>query len=94
MTRVDASRFPGLRRVFEGYLHEDFVAEYGSAAAAIAAFRADADAAEARAFRDEARRFLALTSALDFAQVQRLVTRVGSRWIPASREDLEAVLGA
>lgn len=92
MTHVDASRFPELRRVFEGYLHEDFVAEYGSAAAAIAAFRADADPAEARAFRDEARRFLALTSALDFAEVQRLVTRVGSRWIPASREELESVL--
>jgi hypothetical protein len=93
MTHLDA-HFPELRRVFEGYLHEDFVAEYGSAAAAIAAFRADADAAEARAFRDEARRFLALTSALDFAEVQRLVTRVGSRWIPASREELESLLGA
>jgi len=45
MTHVDASRFPELRRVFEGYLHEDFVAEYCSAAAAIAAFRADADSA-------------------------------------------------
>ena len=94
MTHVDASHFSELRRVFEGYLHEDFVAEYGSAAAAIAAFRADAEAAEARAFRDEAQRFLALTSALDFAEVQRLITRVGSRWIPASREELESVLGA
>jgi len=94
MTHVDASRFPELRRVFEGYLHEDFVAEYGSAAAAIDAFRADASAAEARAFRDEARRFLAATKALDFAEVQRLVTRAGSRWVPGSREELETVLGA
>jgi hypothetical protein len=94
MTHLDPSRFPELRRVFEAYLHEDFVAEYGSAAAAIDAFRADASAAEARAFRDDARRFLALTSPLDFAQVQRFVTRVGSRWIPDSRDALEAVLGA
>ena len=94
MTRVDPSRFPELRRVFEGYLHEDFVAEHGSAAAAIEAFRADASAAEARAFRDEARRFLAATSALDFAEVQRLVTRVGSSWIPGSRGELERVLDA
>jgi len=93
MTHLDASRFPELRRVFEGYLHEDFLAEHGSAAAAIAAFRADADAGEARAFRDEARRFLTLTTALDFEDVQRLVTRVGSRWVPASREELETVLG-
>jgi hypothetical protein len=94
MTPLDASRFPELQRVFEAYLHEDFVAEYGSAAAAIDAFRADASAAEARAFREEARKFLALTSALDFAQVQRFVTRVGARWIPDSRDELEAVLGA
>lgn len=94
MTRLDPSRFPELRRVFEGYLHEDFVAEYGSAAAAIDAFRADANAAEAQAFRDEARRFLVLTSTLDFAQVQRFVTRAGSRWIPGSRDELETVLGA
>jgi len=94
MTHLDPSRFPELRRVFEGYLHEDFAVEYGSAAAAVAAFRADASAAEARAFRDEARRFLVLTSALDFAEVRHLVTRVGSRWIPGSREELETVLDA
>ncbi len=92
MTHLDPAHFPELRRVFEGYLHEDFVAEYGSAAAAIDAFRVDANAAEGRAFRDEARRFLSVTSALDFAEVQRLVTRFGSRWIPESREALETVL--
>ena len=94
MTHVDPSHFPELRRVFEGYLHEDFVAEHGSAAAAVEAFRADASAAEARAFRDEARRFLDVTSALGFAEVQRLITRVGSRWIPGSREELETVIDA
>jgi hypothetical protein len=94
MTHVDPSRFPDLQRVFEGYLHEDFAAEYGSAAAAIDAFRHDATTAEARAFGKEARRFLKLTRALDFAEVQHLVTRVGSRWVPGSREELERVLEA
>lgn len=92
MTHVDLSRFPELRRVFEGYLHEDFTVEYGSAAAAIEAFRADADTAELRLFRDEARRFLASTSALEFAHVRQLVARLGARWIPESRADLEAAL--
>lgn len=92
MTHVDPSHFPELRKVFEGYLHEDFVAEHGSAAAAIEAFRADASVAEAHVFREEARRFLTATRALDFADVQRLLTRIGSRWIPGSREQLEAVL--
>lgn len=94
MTHLDPLRFPELRRVFEGYLHEDFLLEYGSAAAAIDAFRADASAAEARAFHDEARRFLLQTAGLEFAEVQFLVTRVGSRWTPDSREELVAVLGA
>jgi len=92
MTHIDASRFPELRRVFVGYLHEDFAAEYGSAAAAIAAFHADAGTAEQRRFRDEARRFLAATSALELAQVQRLIGRLGARWIPASRAEIDAVL--
>ena len=92
MTHVDLSRFPELRRVFEGYLHEDFLVEHGSAAAAVKAFDADASAVERRMFRDEARRFLAATSALEFSQVQRIVTRLGSRWIPDSRADLENAL--
>lgn len=92
MTHLDPAGFPVLQRVFGGYLHEDFVAEYGSATAALDAFRADASAAEARAFHDEARRFLAITRAVDFADVQRLVTRIGSRWTPRSRTELEAVL--
>ncbi len=92
MTHFDASRFPALRRVFEGYLHEDFLVEHGSAAAAVRAFTADASPSERRLFRDEARRFLAATSALEFGQVQRLVARLGSRWVPDSRAELEALL--
>ena len=94
MSHVELSRFPELRRVFEGYLHEDFLVEYGSAAAAIDAFSADASTAELRMFRDEARRFIAATSALDFANVQHLITRLGSRWTPESREELERALTA
>jgi len=93
MTHFDASRYPELRRVFEGYLHEDFVQEHGTAAAAIEAFRADASPAERRRLRDEARRFLAATATLDFAVVQNLIARLGSRWTPASRDELETVLG-
>ncbi len=92
MSHVDVSRFPELRRVFEGYLHEDVLVEYGTAAAAIQAFHADAGAAERRSFRDEARRFLVATSALDFAQVQHLITHLGARWIPGSRGELEEAL--
>ena len=92
MRRVTASDFPALHRVFAGYLHEDFSVEHGTPAAALAAFLEDADAAESRRFVKEARRFLARTAALDFAAVQELVGRLGSRWTPPSREALIALL--
>jgi len=88
MTNLRASDFPELRRVFSAYLHEDFVAEYGSAARAIGAFLNDANATERRAFEREARRFLEVTTPLELSDKQALVERLGSRWIPRSRKAL------
>jgi len=84
--------FPELQRVFAGYLHEDFPEEHGTAAAAIRAFYADAGEFERHKFKQEARRFLEPTRPLDFEDVKVLVGRLGSRWMPASRTDLESVL--
>ena len=39
MTR--APDFPELRRFFEGYMHEDFMHEYGTAEGALRAYEAD-----------------------------------------------------
>ena len=50
MTRVAPSAFPALRRVFGGYLHEDVLAEHGSAEAAFRAFRAEASPADSGGF--------------------------------------------
>lgn len=92
MTRVHASDYRELRRVFSGYLHEDFLQEYDSAAAALRAFEADADPGERRRFRAEATRFLRATASLPFADVSALLNQLGSRWAPASREELVAAL--
>ena len=46
MKRGAAFEFPELKRVFSGYLHEDFAAEYGSPEAALRSFREDASPAE------------------------------------------------
>lgn len=85
MKRVKASDFPELRRVFTGYLHEDFVEEYGTPEAALRTFSEDASAAERERFRAEVRRFLEVTAALDFAKLRALLDRLGSRWSPPSR---------
>ena len=87
-----ASDFPELRRAFTGYLHEDFLEEYETPAAALRAFQDDADPAEHRRFGTEARRFLDRTASLDFDEVRTLIAGLGCRWTPPSREALMALL--
>ena len=92
MTRVTPSAFPALRRVFGGYLHEDVLAEHGSAEAALRAFRADASPAELRRFRKDITRFLAQTATLDLDELRRILYKLGCRWVPPSHEALIALL--
>ena len=92
MKRRAASEFPALERVFSGYLHEDFAAEYGSPDAALRAFRDDASPAEWRLFQREVKRFAAIANDGDFEHVRRLIHRLGSRWTPPSREALLTLL--
>ncbi|MEP7305077.1 MAG: contact-dependent growth inhibition system immunity protein [Acidobacteriota bacterium] len=92
MKRLKASDFPGLQKVFSGYLHEDFLDEYGTPAAALRAFRDDADPAERLQFSTEARRFLERSGQVPFNEVRVLVARLGCRWTPPSRHALIALL--
>jgi len=92
MTRGAASEFPEMERVFSGYLHEDFAAQYGSPEAALRAFRDDASPAEWRRFQREAHRLARLTTERDFDQVCRLLQQLGSRWVPRSSDALIALL--
>lgn len=92
MKRIPVSEFPTLRSVFTGYLHEDFLEDYDTPAAALQAFEEDAEDDERRRFRAEVTRFLAATAHLDFADVLPLLSRLGSRWTPPTRDALIAVL--
>jgi hypothetical protein len=92
LTRVTPSAFPALRRVFGGYLHEDVLAEHGSADAALRAFRADASPADLRRFRRDVTRFLAQTATLDLEELRGVLHQLGCRWIPPSRDTLVALL--
>jgi CdiI immunity protein len=92
MTRGAASEFPEMERVFSGYLHEDFAAQYGSPEAALQAFRDDASPAEWRRFQREAHRLARLTTERDFDQVCHLLQQLGSRWVPHSSDALIALL--
>jgi CdiI immunity protein len=92
MTRGATSDFPELERVFSGYLHEDFAVQYGTAEAAIRAFREDASPAEWRRFQREVTRLLKLASDRDFDHVCRVLEQLGSRWAPSSLVELIGVL--
>ena len=92
MKRVEVADFPELQRVFSGYLHEDFLEEHETPAAALDAFREDATEAERRHFRNEAKRFLDRTAELEWHDVRELLSRLGCRWIPPSRRALTALL--
>ena len=92
MKEWKASEFPVLRRVFSGYLHEDVLEEYGTAVAALRAFREDANTSERLRFRTEARRFLEQTALLDLKEVRARLSRLGCRWRPPSRKALVALL--
>ena len=90
MKPLRASDFPELHRVFAGYLHEDFVQEHGTPEAALESSLTDASGAERRRFLAEIRRFLEATEPLPFDEVRILIERLGSRWVPASRDELVA----
>ena len=92
MTRGEAPGFPALARVFSGYLHEDFAAEYGSPEAALRAFHEDASPAEWRLFQREAKRLAGIAEERDFESLCELVQQLGSRWIPPSRDALVTLL--
>lgn len=92
MSHDSAPDFPELRRVFSGYLHEDFRAESGTPEEALRRFWADANPNERRRFKREVDRFLAHTADLDLAGVRGLVQQLGGRWNPPSRQAVVAAL--
>jgi hypothetical protein len=91
MTRARSS-YPELRRVFAGYLHEDFLVEAGTPEAALRAYLADASPTERRRFQREVSRFLAHIATLDFAAARDLFNDLGARWTPPSHAALVALL--
>ena len=94
MTRAKNADFPELRRFFGGYMHEDFVQEYGSPTGALAAFEADASPAERRRLHAEAAQLLTLVESQEFSTSRALLSELGCRWAPKSSAALRGWLAA
>ena len=92
MTR--APEFPELRRFFEGYMHEDFVHEYGTPEGALRAYEADASEPERRRLRNDATKMLAAVEACSLADARALLGSLGAKWTPRSLAALKKWLAA
>ena len=89
---IDAREYAALVRFLRGYLHQDAVVEYGSAAGAAQQFRKDADEREAAIVHSELERLLAETSTLSIADLNRTFQQLGSAWHFRWREEVEEIL--
>ena len=88
-----ANEFPALISFVRGYLHEDFPEVHGSARAAAAAFCAEATKDEHRQLAKELEALVRIAAGRSMRDLRRFVTRdLGSRWEPASREELADIL--
>ena len=93
-SRLDPLDYAALTRFLRGYLHQDAVAEYGSARAAAQQFRKDADEGETAIVHSEFERLLAETSTLSVADLNRIFQQLGSAWNFRSREEVKQILEA
>jgi hypothetical protein len=87
----DPGDFPALREFFPAYLHEDFGEEYGSAAQAMAALRADAGDDQIHNVRKEWKILRQQFAGHPLRSLQRALGELGAAWQPQSERELQAV---
>jgi len=82
--------YSALRQFMHGYLHEDYLEEYGSAEDAAAEFWQDADPEEREKVATEWRQFLKATSELPVTTVRRVMSdNFGSAWNFSEKEEFD-----
>jgi CdiI immunity protein len=87
----EPDNFSALQDFFGGYLHEDFMGEYGSAAEALQAFLSDASGDEIQNVKEEWQRFRAALKDRPFVETQAALRRLGAAWQPANIAELDAL---
>jgi hypothetical protein len=81
---LSAAAFPQLESFFSGYVHEDFLVDYGSPEGALRTWRLSASAKETQQFDREAEALLDAASKLPFDTIAAFVRRdLGSTWRPS-----------
>jgi hypothetical protein len=94
-TTLSAVAFPQLESFFSGYLHEDYLVEYGSPEGALRAWRLDTSPRESQQLDREAERLLQAAATLPFDDVAAFVRRaLGSSWRPSDKARLQKLFTA
>jgi hypothetical protein len=84
----DPTDYPALREMLPAYLHQDFLDEYGSAAAAVKEFLGEAGGDEISQVREDWQRFRKALAGRPIKECQTAIARLGSAWLPAGEADL------
>ena len=82
---------PFLSSFLSGYLHEDFLLDYDTPAAALAGFLADCSVAERRGLAKDWRTFVAAMNDRPWPAVRAAFTALGGAWLPPSRAGLDVL---
>jgi hypothetical protein len=89
---LDAATLPALAEFARAYLHEDVVAEHGSAAGAAAAFRRDASPDEQRQLAGDLARLLDAARTWSADRLVRFFSDdLRAAWTPGSLSDVRAL---
>jgi hypothetical protein len=87
----DPGGYPALMEFLPAYLHEDFGAEYGSAARAFAAIISDANGEQVRSVKEEWTALRQVFSGRPLPDMQSGLAQLGAAWQPQSEQELQAV---
>jgi RNA-splicing ligase RtcB len=87
----DPADFPALREFFPAYLHEDFTAEYGSAAEAVRGFLAEASGDEILQAKEEWEQLHKAFHGVPLKEFQRALEQLGSAWLPQNEAEVQSV---
>jgi CdiI immunity protein len=89
--RFDPGQFPTLKEFFSGYLHEDFIDEYGSLPGAARAFRGDASPEESAQACQEWAKLRKILTGRSIPELQTLLQKLGGAWRPQDLHEFHSL---
>ena len=85
------NEFPVLKEFFSGYLHEDFIDEYGSPPGAARAFRGDASPEECTQACQEWAKLRKILTGRSVPEVQTSLQKLGGAWRPQDLDEFHSL---